>query len=105
MRNSWLRWLNVLMLKAAAMPAASSRKMNSMASIASSADIITVTTSENIAVLESKNTKITTGTAANGTRYMPLVICSNIRIANITNSVMKESRNSICLFEWKKRGL
>ena len=56
------------MEKAAVRPAASSRKMNCKGSMATMLEIITVTSSEKMAVRESKNTKITTGTAAKGTR-------------------------------------
>ena len=56
------------MENAAVRPAASSRKMNCIGSNATMLEIITVTSSENMAVRESKNTNITAGTAANGTR-------------------------------------
>ena len=52
--------------------------------------------SENIAVRESKNIKMMTGTAANGERYNPSVKYSAMNIVNTVKSVINVIKNVIC---------
>ena len=87
------------MEKAAVRPAVSSINMNWNGKTATSAEIMTLTSNEKIAVRESKKTRITSGMAAKGTKYMPLPTYSNIRIANIANIEMNEIRNTMFFVE------